>query len=108
MPVRGPGPPAPFCSDACMLSLAWLECLHLMVYSYSAVHDAVPRGAHRVGKLVEVSTGWARNYFSNRDERRGIYIFVYMTLKSKDFYQESRPFALRQHKNQFAYRLHPL
>lgn len=25
MPVRGPGPPAPFCSDACMQSLAWLE-----------------------------------------------------------------------------------
>lgn len=44
LPVRAPGPPALFCCDACVLSLAWLESLHLMVYSYSAVQDAVPWG----------------------------------------------------------------
>lgn len=45
LPVRAPGPPVLFCCDACVLSLAWLESLHLMVYSYSVVQDAVPWGS---------------------------------------------------------------
>lgn len=47
LPVRAPGPPALFCCDACVLSLAWLGSLHLMVYSYSVVQDAVPWGSSR-------------------------------------------------------------
>lgn len=42
LPIRAPGPPVLFWCDAFVLSLAWLENLHLMVYTYSAVQDAVP------------------------------------------------------------------
>ena len=56
LPVRAPGPPGLFCCDACVLSLAWLESLHLMVYSYSAVQDAVPWGSSNTQYVCEEVT----------------------------------------------------
>lgn len=57
LPKRAPGPPARFCCDACVLSLAWPESLHLMVYSYSAVQDAVPWGSSRTQYVCKEVTG---------------------------------------------------
>lgn len=51
------GPPAPLCCEACALSLAWLESLHLMVYSYSAVQDAVPSSSSHTQYVCEEVTG---------------------------------------------------
>lgn len=56
LPVRAAGPLALFRCDACVLSLAWLECLHLMVYSYSAVQDAVPWGSSHTQYVCEEVT----------------------------------------------------
>lgn len=56
LPERAPGPPGLFCCDACVLSLAWLESLHLMVYSYSAVQDAVPWGSSHTQYVCEEVT----------------------------------------------------
>lgn len=83
MPARGPGPPAPFCSDACMPSLAWLGYLHLMVYSYSAVHDAVPWAVYVHSRT---STERAPREFSDWDERIEANLCIYLMTTAKYIY----------------------
>lgn len=52
------------CCDVCVLSLAWPKSLHLMVYSYSVVQDAVPWGSSHTQYVCErVTERWYQSQF---------------------------------------------